>query len=199
MGQSELLRPSNTETRVQREYNNVTDEVRNERNKRRKRPRPMKKETDEQRNARNQRRRERRAEKKETLLQNTSDSNVPRDSIQMIRRETFTTKAFAEVGTRTRNKINVIKLDFATGNSVLNTGLPDQECIHCEAIMWKYERTKQQQLTNSWGFSLCCSEGKVELPKLRETPPELKNLLDGSDQLRKLFCKYEDTKMDQKC
>ncbi|KAK1393281.1 hypothetical protein POM88_012337 [Heracleum sosnowskyi] len=189
MDVSELLRPSNTETRVQRnkrrreEYNNVTDEVRNERNKqRRKRPRAMKKETDEQRNARNQRRRERRAEKKETLLQNTSDSNVPRDSIQMIRRETFTTKAFAEVGTRTRNKINAIKLDFATRNSVLNIGLPDQECIHCEAIMWKYERTKQQELTNSWGFSLCCSEGKVELPKLRETPPELKNLLDGSDQ-----------------
>ncbi|KAK1379112.1 hypothetical protein POM88_025856 [Heracleum sosnowskyi] len=56
--------------------------------------------------------------------------------------------------------------------------------------MWKYERTEQQELTNYWGFALCCSEGKVELPKLRETPPELKNLLDGSDELSKLFCKY---------
>lgn len=73
-------------------------------------------------------------------------------------------------------------------NAILDIGFPTEECFHCGAIMWKYERTKQQDRINSWGFSLCCGEGKVELPKLRETPVELKNLLDGSDQLSKSFC-----------
>lgn len=55
--------------------------------------------------------------------------------------------------------------------------------------MWKYEQTEQQQRLNSDKFSLCCGNGKVKLPLLGETPPELKSLLDGTHSKSALFQK----------
>ncbi|KAK1373997.1 hypothetical protein POM88_030190 [Heracleum sosnowskyi] len=130
----------------------LTDEKRIARNKRRREQRAQnkksKQQTDEQKNVLNKCRREQRAQKKETALQY---KDVSTKSIQMIRKQTFRTKAFAEVSTRTRNTINAKKLEFGTSNSILDIGFPGEECFHCGAIMWKYERTKQQERTNSWG------------------------------------------------
>lgn len=55
--------------------------------------------------------------------------------------------------------------------------------------MWGQERTREEGASNTSGFSLCCSHGKVKLPNLQETPPELKRLLDGTDELSKAFRK----------
>lgn len=77
----------------------------------------------------------------------------------------------------------------AKSNYILNIGIADKECMYCEAMMWKFERTKQEENSNSSAFSLCCSKGKVKLPKLQETPPELKNLLDGTNKVSKLYQK----------
>ncbi|KAK1369283.1 hypothetical protein POM88_035375 [Heracleum sosnowskyi] len=151
--------------RRREQYNSVTDEVRNERNKKRTKMRRQQKigakeisvieleqqqvsannhcsedcntvfnverytrnkrrreraqkgkttvqQTDEQKNAQNKRRREQRAEKRKSSLQRTYDPNMQKRSIEMIKRETFRTKAFSEVSTRTRKKINAKKLEF---------------------------------------------------------------------------------------
>ncbi|KAK1378851.1 hypothetical protein POM88_025595 [Heracleum sosnowskyi] len=122
--------------------------------------------------------------------QNTlAPSTACTGKIQITKRQNFQNKVFAEVSTRMRNKVNATKLAFAEANSILNIGSADEECIHCKAMMWKYERTKQQEILNSRGFSLCCSEGKVQLPHLQDTPIELKNLLDGTDEISRHFQK----------
>lgn len=72
--------------------------------------------------------------------------------------------------------------------SILNIGRADKECSYCYALMWNHERTKKEN-SNTSGFSLCCNHGKVKLPVLQETPPELKRLLDGNDELSRSFQK----------
>ena len=57
-------------------------------------------------------------------------------------------------------------------------GRPDQECIHCGAILWYEERTIKSRMVPDPKFSLCCSEGRVKLPRLKELPPYLDGLLD---------------------
>lgn len=44
--------------------------------------------------------------------------------------------------------------------------------------MWYDERTDKAKRATNPSFSLCCQEGKVLLPKLREPPPTLNTLLD---------------------
>ena len=38
-------------------------------------------------------------------------------------------------------------------------------------------------------FGTCCFNGKIDLPKLHEPPPELRQLLEGTDVVAKNFCK----------
>lgn len=71
--------------------------------------------------------------------------------------------------------------DVAKTNLHLELGYPDRTCFFCGAKMWKYERTSEQQRLNALGFSICCGEGKVDLPLLRQTPEELLELLNGRD------------------
>ena len=56
--------------------------------------------------------------------------------------------------------------------------------------MWRLEQTQEQQRVDSDKFSLCCANGKVRLPLLRETPPELKSLVDRSNDKSAEFYKY---------
>lgn len=65
-------------------------------------------------------------------------------------------------------------------DTILDIGPTDKICCDCGALMWKHEQTKKQQRINSNKFSLCCGSGKVRLPLLRETPPELKALLEAT-------------------
>ena len=54
------------------------------------------------------------------------------------------------------------------------------ECRHCNAKMWYDERISKDRNTTSPKFTLCCGDGKVELPLLQSPPKYLERLLfDG--------------------
>ncbi|RZB46440.1 hypothetical protein D0Y65_050465 [Glycine soja] len=54
------------------------------------------------------------------------------------------------------------------------------ECRHCNAKMWYDERISKDRITTSPKFTLCCGDGKVELPLLQSPTKYLEQLLfDG--------------------
>lgn len=67
--------------------------------------------------------------------------------------------------------------------TILDIGRADQICYYCKANMWKFEQSEARKKKKNQGFSLCCGQGKVVLPKLKETPPELTLLFDCDDDL----------------
>ncbi|KAK1393983.1 hypothetical protein POM88_013039 [Heracleum sosnowskyi] len=88
---------------------------------------------------------------------------------------------------RKRNNIDKRKQAFAANNVVLNLGSPDQECGFCQALVWSAEFTGRHVGGGPKGYSICCGKGKVQLPLLRETPPELLRLLTGGGREGQLF------------
>lgn len=62
-------------------------------------------------------------------------------------------------------------------------------CIHCNTNMWYEERSAKKKKENPPKFSSCCSNGKVQLPKLKAPPETLKNLLSANDAKCKHFLK----------
>ncbi|KAF7807998.1 putative PIF1 DNA helicase/replication protein A1-like protein [Senna tora] len=68
----------------------------------------------------------------------------------------------------------------------VDIGLPTYECEHCGAIFGT--RTHQQvKKSKNPKFSLCCLHGKVQLPKIRDSPKILENLLVNNDSRSKQF------------
>lgn len=67
-------------------------------------------------------------------------------------------------------------------SEILNIGEPNRECENCEAIMWMYEQSETQQRKQGFTFTLCCNQGKVQLPLLQPSPIELHHLLDGIEE-----------------
>ena len=51
------------------------------------------------------------------------------------------------------------------------------QCRHCNAKMWYSERIWKHKNCASPSFSLCCGDGKVELPLLQNPPRDLQQLL----------------------
>jgi len=51
------------------------------------------------------------------------------------------------------------------------------QCRHCNAKMWYNERISKCRNNSSPRFSLCCGDGKVELPLLQNPPKLLQQLL----------------------
>lgn len=45
--------------------------------------------------------------------------------------------------------------------------------------MWIDERVNASRSTNFTAYSLCCKEGMIKLPPMRETPSFLETLFDG--------------------
>ncbi|KAK1402506.1 hypothetical protein POM88_002111 [Heracleum sosnowskyi] len=136
---------------------------------------------------RNERRREKYREKK-LQSENTAPS-VECDASKLIVRPLLKFAALPPLSKRMRTKINGIKEKFASSDEILNIGSADKICCDCGALMWRFEQTKKQKRTKSNKFSLCCGNGKVRLPLLRETPPELKTLLDGANNKSTSFRK----------
>ncbi|XP_074304947.1 uncharacterized protein LOC141639801 [Silene latifolia] len=66
-------------------------------------------------------------------------------------------------------------------------GDPKYECTKCRAQMWFQERKKKKKGTRCPKFSLCCSDGKVKLPWLKEPPQLLKSLLSRQHPFSKHF------------
>jgi len=61
-------------------------------------------------------------------------------------------------------------------------------CSGCGALHWMDEKLSSSTRNNIM-FGMCCFSGKMDLPKLHEPPPELLQLLTGTDDMAKNFCK----------
>ena len=57
-------------------------------------------------------------------------------------------------------------------------GDPTYPCSYCGALMWFDEKVKNTPV-NKPEFSICCSRGKIQLPKLQQPPPLLRDLLSN--------------------
>ncbi|KAL5176912.1 ATP-dependent DNA helicase pif1 [Glycine soja] len=78
-----------------------------------------------------------------------------------------------------------------TGGTYIDIGDPVWECSHCKAMMWYDERINKDKQTNKPRFSLCCSDGKIQLPLLHEPPHPLNHLLfNNQDPKAKNFQQY---------
>ena len=61
-------------------------------------------------------------------------------------------------------------------------------CCECGALMFKGENSKGKLSSNQATFSLCCSNGTIKLPPIKDPPEKLKNLLKGKSQKDQAFC-----------
>src|SRR6266540_439760 len=59
-------------------------------------------------------------------------------------------------------------------------GKPDYKCKYCDAIFWINERNENATKRNNKEvvYSNCCKNGKIKIPKFRDPPTYLKNLLN---------------------
>ncbi|KAK6021271.1 hypothetical protein OSTOST_13057 [Ostertagia ostertagi] len=70
-----------------------------------------------------------------------------------------------------------------------NVGYQDRVCPMCSARVWE----KESYQTGQWSEScngICCTNGKVDLPNLPDTPPFLKYLFTSGDERAKDFRKH---------
>ncbi|KAL5190708.1 Replication protein A DNA-binding subunit B [Glycine soja] len=93
----------------------------------------------------------------------------------------------AEIIDKDRLNARIISVQYKNADKCCQTisgysDLGDQamQCINCNAKMWYDERISKGRNTTSQKFSLCCGDGKVELPLLQSPPKYLERLLfDG--------------------
>lgn len=67
-------------------------------------------------------------------------------------------------------------------NGYMNLGNPDKICQKCKARMWNEELNNKSLKHHEPTFSLCCQDGRVQLPEDRPPPPILADLLSGSEK-----------------
>ncbi|CAL1359594.1 unnamed protein product [Linum trigynum] len=63
-------------------------------------------------------------------------------------------------------------------NTILDLGLPTLACTHCGARFWPQEQIINNRPSYTPIFTLCCQQGRIRLPLLKQTPPFLDKLLD---------------------
>ncbi|KAH7533322.1 hypothetical protein FEM48_Zijuj04G0118500 [Ziziphus jujuba var. spinosa] len=78
--------------------------------------------------------------------------------------------------------------DFSTMD-YWDIGDPCNKCEFCGALFWHDERVRKDYTSSKPKFSLCCMQGKVELPMMQDPPQILKYLLYGADDKSKHFLK----------
>lgn len=68
-------------------------------------------------------------------------------------------------------------------SQIWNFGKPTYICQHCNALLWYEERLNSNKSTTNPSFGMCCKQGKIKLPPLKEPPQYLKRLLtdEGKD------------------
>ena len=59
--------------------------------------------------------------------------------------------------------------------------------LWCNDVVWR--TVEQRQNAKNPTFSLCCMQGQVQLPLLKEPPNVLKRLMEGDDSESKHFQK----------
>ncbi|CAL9237150.1 unnamed protein product, partial [Arabidopsis halleri] len=68
-----------------------------------------------------------------------------------------------------------------TANGYYDEGDPTYTCPHCGALMWYGERLNKRVITRNPLFGLCCKQGKVKLPRMRDPPKTLSALMYNGD------------------
>lgn len=61
------------------------------------------------------------------------------------------------------------------------------ECPKCGALFWYNERISKNRKTKHPIFSMCCLQGKIKLPIMKEPPALLHRLLTNDDVMSKHF------------
>ncbi|CAN6894805.1 unnamed protein product [Brassica oleracea var. botrytis] len=69
----------------------------------------------------------------------------------------------------------------------IDEGDPTYKCEHCGAIMWYGERIEKKRKTKTPKFALCCGQGQVQLPLLKQSPDILSKLLNDKDEISKYY------------
>lgn len=72
-------------------------------------------------------------------------------------------------------------------SQIWNFGKPTYICQHCNALLWYEERLNSNKSTTNPSFGMCCKQGKIKLPPLKEPPQYLKRLLTGEGKIRLTF------------
>ena len=84
--------------------------------------------------------------------------------------------------------IYIITDKLFIGGAYIDIGDPVWECPHCKAMMWYDERINKDKQTKKPRFSLCCSDGKIQLSLLQQPPHPLNYLLfNNQDPTAKNF------------
>lgn len=69
----------------------------------------------------------------------------------------------------------------------LDMGDPVYRCNACQALLWRDEAITGNPWLKKNVFSLCCSGGKVEVPRLNDPPDLLLHLYRGTHEAAKEF------------
>ncbi|CAN7011775.1 unnamed protein product, partial [Brassica oleracea var. botrytis] len=69
----------------------------------------------------------------------------------------------------------------------IDEGDPSYTCGYCNVIMWYGERLNKRKNSRNPTFTLCCGQGQVQLPLLKDPPTVLKRLMEGDDAQSKHF------------
>lgn len=78
-------------------------------------------------------------------------------------------------------------LFYADKTTYDDLGDPIHECQYCGALLWYEERINNLSRMDNICFSLCCSNGKIVLPKPCDPPDILYRLLHNQDPRSKHF------------
>ncbi|XP_058766767.1 uncharacterized protein LOC131640386 [Vicia villosa] len=71
--------------------------------------------------------------------------------------------------------------DYDPFTEYYDIGSPLIECGFCKSMMWYQERMHKSTHSENPKFMMCCGNGKVELPILRQPPEQLAKLLFDHD------------------
>lgn len=93
------------------------------------------------------------------------------------RRDTNKHNIRANVGDNNRTRTST-----SANSKPWNFGRPIYKCQYCKALLWCEERLNSNKGTTTPTFGICCKQGKIDLPPLREPPPYLRNLLRSEGQ-----------------
>ncbi|EFH55165.1 predicted protein [Arabidopsis lyrata subsp. lyrata] len=61
---------------------------------------------------------------------------------------------------------------------------PILQCPHCKALVWYSEKTGNDPSTGEPIFTICCQQGRVKLPPIKQPPPYLEYLHANSKTFR---------------
>ncbi|CAA7032657.1 unnamed protein product [Microthlaspi erraticum] len=118
---------------------------------------------------------------------------VENDNLEAV--STITNSRRKSVGRNTRSNLPIYKKRKKANTEekdkiVYNDeGDMNYKCQYCNAKFWYGERLNRKRRTKNPTFSLCCSQGQVKLPPLKEPPEAIKKLIYGSDPLSRHFQK----------